>query len=99
MGRMRIMAVGMMMTGLAVTAGCAGMQDKMGASREMGAAAGDMESSGSMGMSGGMRMSDADKRMMASCMAMTHEKMMANQRCAEMAKMHPEMHKGMKNPM
>ncbi|MBW3560726.1 MAG: hypothetical protein KY449_13385, partial [Proteobacteria bacterium] len=96
-GRMTIMAVSVM-TALAGTAGCASMQDKMNASGEMGAAAGGMESSGGMGMSGGMRMSDADKKMMASCMAMDHEQMMGNSRCAEMAKMHPEMHNRMNAP-
>ncbi len=99
MGRIRMVAAGMMMTALAGTAGCAGMQDKMGASGEMGAA-GAMESSGSMGMSGGMQMSEADKKMMASCMAMPRDQMMKNARCQEMGKMHPEMmNKGTNNPM
>jgi hypothetical protein len=83
------MAAGMMMTALAATAGCAGMRDKMG-----------MNSSDSMAMSGGMKMSEADKKMMASCMAMTPDQMMKNARCQEMAKMHPEMmKKDASNPM
>jgi hypothetical protein len=95
-----MLAASMMMTALAGAAGCAGMGDKMGASGEMGARAGGMESSGSMGMSGGMQMSEADKKMMASCMAMTRDMMMKNAKCQAMMKMHPEMmNKGMNNTM
>lgn len=90
MGRMQLVAAATLTAALIGTAGCASMQDKMGRS-------GDMEA---MGMSEGMQMSDADKKMMASCMAMSRDQMMKNAKCQAMAKMHPEMmNKGMNNPM
>ncbi len=81
MDRMRMAVAGGLMMALATTAGCAGMREGMGMDR--------MNSSERMGA---REMSAADRQMMASCMAMTHEQMMANRRCAEMAKKHPEMH-------
>lgn len=85
MGRMRMAAVGVALAALAGTAGCAGMREDMGMSSEK--------------MDGGMQMSQADKQMMASCMAMTSEQMMQNKKCQDMAKMHQEMmNKGMTPP-
>ena len=85
MGRMRMAAVGVALAALAGTAGCAGMREDMGMSSEK--------------MDGGMQMSEADKQMMASCMAMTSEQIMQNKKCQDMAKMHQEMmNKGMTPP-
>lgn len=100
MTRMRMAAAGLMMAALAGTAGCASMREKMGMDSSDGMSASGMEASGTMAASGGMQMSEADKRMMASCMAMTKDQMMKNRRCQDMAKMHPEMmNKGTTNPM
>jgi len=41
-----------------------------------------------------MAMSAKDKKMMTSCQAMPHDKMMKNAGCKKMAKMHPDMMKG-----
>ena len=50
---------------------------------------GDAMSSGHM-----MKMSASQKRMMAKCTKMSHEKMMKNNSCMKMMKMHPDMMKG-----
>ena len=98
MGRMHMAAAGLLMA--ALTTGCAGMnQDGMSAeagsmgSESMGSgamASGSAHASGGMNHSG-MQMSAADHQVMTQCMAMSREAMMRNARCAEMARMHPEM--------
>ena len=52
-------------------------------------AKGDAMSSGHM-----MKMSASQKRMMAKCTKMSHDKMMKNKSCMTMMKMHPDMMKG-----
>jgi hypothetical protein len=45
--------------------------------------------------SGTMRhgqMTQAERDLMARCMAMPHDQMMRNQQCVDLAKRHPEMH-------
>ena len=53
---------------------------------------GDSMKSGAMA-SGHMKMSKSHMKMMKKCMAMGHEKMMANAKCEAMADKHPDMMK------
>lgn len=53
---------------------------------------GDAMKSGGMA-SGDMKMSPKQMKMMKKCMAMGHEKMMANAKCEAMADKHPDMMK------
>ena len=50
-------------------------------------------SSGSMSSEGDMKMTPADMKMMKSCKAMSHSRMMKNAKCMEMMRMHPDMMK------
>lgn len=59
----------------------------------MAAPAAAQMSSGSMSSDKGMKMSAADMRMMKSCKRMSHDKMMKNQKCMDMMRMHPDMMK------
>ena len=53
---------------------------------------GDSMKSGAVA-SGDMKMSHKQMRMMKKCMAMDHDKMMANAKCEAMADKHPDMMK------
>lgn len=53
---------------------------------------GDSMKSGAMA-SGNMKMSKSQMKMMKKCMAMGHDKMMADKKCGAMADKHPDMMK------
>lgn len=83
MMRMKMAAVGLAIAALAATTGCA-------STRDGGMAGGDsMKSSMPMSMS----MSPAEKEVMASCKAMSHDAMMQDAKCKQMMKMHAGMMK------
>ena len=81
MTQTKMAAFGLAVAALAATTGCASMRD------------GGMSRGGSMKSSMPMAMSPAEKEVMASCKAMSHDAMMQDAKCKQMMKMHAGMMK------
>lgn len=81
MTQTKMAAFGLAVAALAATTGCASMRD------------GGMSRGGSMKSSMPMAMSPAEKEVMASCKAMSHDAMMQDAKCKQMMKMHSGMMK------